>query len=189
MYIKDPQTQLDRRKPQWLPASYQTLCSNIPLPLHPLHSSYSSFSSTCFSSWPSKSLMNRLSCFTGYPSLAVPSLMESIHSSSSLIARRRCVDRALSLSNSTDCRPSPEVRQHLHLRSTGQEGHGLSWAKGKSIHSQWKTEGCQCGGDILSAHDPMLWKGCHLRLPQRQVYGAEKGTVADDVGCINLADQ
>lgn len=104
MYIKDPQTQLDRRKPQWLPASYQTLCSNIPLPLHSLHSSYSSFSSTCFSSWPSKSLMNRLLCFTGYPSLAVPSLMESIHSSSSLIARRRCVDRALSLSNSTDCR-------------------------------------------------------------------------------------
>lgn len=35
----------------------------------------------------------------------------------------------------------------------------------------------------------MLWEGCHLRLPQRQVHGAEKGTVAELESYINFADQ
>lgn len=35
----------------------------------------------------------------------------------------------------------------------------------------------------------MLWEGCHLRLPQRQVHGAEKGTVAELESCISFADQ
>lgn len=72
---------------------------------------------------------------------------------------------ALSPSNSTDSRRPREVWQYLYLRSTGQEGHRLSWAKRKSIHSKWKTEGRQCGGDLLSSHDSMLWEGCYLRLP------------------------
>ena len=140
--------------------------------------------------------MNRLSSFTGYPSLVVLSLMELIHLSSFLIARQRCVsfDEALNKSffqNSTDsCRPAPprpappfEVWQYLYFHSTGQEGHRLSWAKRQSIHSKWKTEGRQCGGDLLSSHDSMLWEGCHLRLPQRQVHGAEKGTAAELEGC------
>lgn len=112
--------------------------------------------------------------------------MESIHSSSSLIARQRCAeDLRVFPTRLTD---PPEVRQYLHIRSTGQEGHGLSWAQGKSIHLKWKTKRRQCGGDILSAHDPMLWEGCHLRLPQRQVHGAEKSIAAELISCMNLAD-
>lgn len=34
----------------------------------------------------------------------------------------------------------------------------------------------------------MLWEGCHLRLPQRQVHGAEKGTTAELVSYMNLAN-
>lgn len=35
----------------------------------------------------------------------------------------------------------------------------------------------------------MLWEGCHLRLLKRKVHGAEKGTAAEVVSCMNLADQ
>ncbi len=72
----------------------------------------------------------------------------------------------------------PPVWQHLHIHSLGTEGDRLPWAKGEPVHSEWKAERCQCGGNILGAYDPLLWKRCHLWLSERQVYGAEKGTIA-----------
>lgn len=35
----------------------------------------------------------------------------------------------------------------------------------------------------------MLWEGCHLRLSQRQVYGAEKGIAPELISCMNLAHE
>ncbi len=67
------------------------------------------------------------------------------------------------------------VWRRLHIHPTWKENHRIPRAAGQRLYSQWKVEGCECGGNLHCLDHPCLWKGCGLRLPKLQIDGAEEG--------------
>lgn len=66
------------------------------------------------------------------------------------------------------------VRRYLHFHLTRQENHSLSRDRGKRIHPEWKTQGCQRRRSLRQADNTRLRLRRGLRLFQLQTDGAEE---------------
>lgn len=63
----------------------------------------------------------------------------------------------------------------LHIPTPRQEDHRLRRHQRKRVHPERQAEGRERRGDLQCLDHTCFWKGCRLRLPERQADGAEEG--------------
>lgn len=120
---------------------------------------------------------------TGSPSLAAPSAMAWIHTSSSSKVAQRYVFIALveRVFVFLIC-VRIVVRRYLHFRSPGQKDHRLPGHQRQWIHSQRQASRRLRRGGLLAAYDTRFWSQCCVWLPQFQAHGAEEGMWKNRIG-------